>query len=219
VLISCWSTKGGTGTTVVAAGLALLLARSTGAALAADLAGDLPLALGLPLEGARARPGLAEWSAAAPEVAADALGRLEEPVTESLGLLRRGAGALSAAGAPLLAGMLAADPRPVVVDCGRVDAGDGSSAVVAAAAERSLLVLRPCFLGLRRAVDAPIRATGVVLLTDDARILGAADVEATLGIPVVARVRVNDAVARAVDAGLLAGRVPRTLIEDLRRAA
>jgi hypothetical protein len=219
MLISCWSTKGGTGTTVVAAGLALLLARSTGAALAADLAGDLPLVLGLPVDGAAGRPGLAEWSAAAPEVAADALGRLEEPVTGSLGLLRRGAGALAAGGAPLLAGMLAADPRPVVVDCGRLDAGDGTSTAIAAAADRSLLVLRPCFLALRRAVDAPIRATGIVLLTDEGRALGAADVEATLGLPVLARVRVTDAVARAVDAGLLAARVPRTLTEDLRHAA
>jgi len=222
MLVACWSAKGGSGTTVVAVALATVLSRSSPAgAVLADLAGDVPAVLGLPEPDG---PGLLDWLAAGADVPVDALARIELAGPGGLRVLPRGRPAASPeAGSggrgDVLAAVLAADPRPVVVDCGRVDAGDGSSAVVAAAAERSLLVLRPCFLGLRRAVDAPIRATGVVLLTDDARILGAADVEATLGIPVVARVRVNDAVARAVDAGLLAGRVPRTLIEDLRRAA
>nr|MBA2279690.1 hypothetical protein [Acidimicrobiia bacterium] len=50
MLISCWSTKGGSGTTVVAAALALVFARTTGDALLADLAGDQPAALGLPAD-------------------------------------------------------------------------------------------------------------------------------------------------------------------------
>jgi len=49
VLIACWSTKGGAGTTVVTAALGLVLARRHPAgALLVDLAGDLPAALGLP---------------------------------------------------------------------------------------------------------------------------------------------------------------------------
>src|SRR5260370_31120138 len=49
VLIACWSVKGGSGATVVAAALALLLARSTrGGAALADLAGDAPAAFGVP---------------------------------------------------------------------------------------------------------------------------------------------------------------------------
>ena len=61
MLVACWSSKGGAGTTVVAATLALLLSRQEPAvAVLADLAGDAPVALGLPEpEG----PGLAEWLA------------------------------------------------------------------------------------------------------------------------------------------------------------
>ena len=51
MLIACWSTKGGAGTTVVTAALGLVLARRHPAgALLVDLAGDLPAALGLPPE-------------------------------------------------------------------------------------------------------------------------------------------------------------------------
>ncbi len=223
MLVSCWSTKGGTGTTVVAAALALLLARATGSALAADLAGDLPVALGLPPTADR--PGLAEWLAAAPDVPADALARMEDDVGGGLALVRRGPGPLGhGPPAALLAGMLAAEERPVVVDCGRLAAvGAGSPDDVrvelAGAADRSLLVVRPCFLAVRGAAAAPVRATGLVLVCEEGRVLDAADVEHALGLPVVARVRVTDAIARAVDAGLLATRLPRSLADDLRHAA
>lgn len=219
MLISCWSTKGGTGTTVVAAALALVLTRSTGGALAVDLAGDLPAAFGLSPDGRDDRPGIADWSAAAPEVPADALARLEEPVADGLALLRRGAGELTAATASLLAGLLTADPRPVVVDCGRIDAGADARAAVAAAADRSLLVLRPCFLAVQRASVAPVRASGVVLVVEHGRVLDAGDVERALHLPVVATVRCRPAIARAVDAGVLVARPPRTLLDDLRHAA
>jgi hypothetical protein len=218
VLIACWSTKGGTGTTVVASSLALLLARTRrGGAAIVDLGGDVPAALGL-LPGSG--PGVADWLAAAPEVPPDALARIEEPAGEGLGLLRRGDGPLAPRGAESLAALLNADPRPVVVDCGRID-GEGRAVGVAlaAGATRSLLVLRPCFLALRRAAEAPVRPSGVVLLADEGRAITAADVEESLGVPVAARVRVTDTVARAVDAGLLASHLPRTLVRDLRHAA
>jgi hypothetical protein len=223
VLIACWSPKGGTGTTVVTAALACRLSApghrgSGGGALAVDLAGDLPAALGLAeVDGA----GVAEWLAAAPDVAADGLARLERPVTAGLGLVGRGRGALLAGPADALAGLLAADPRPVVADCGvlRPDDPAGAATVLAAGATRSLVVLRACFLSLRRALDAPVRPSGVVLMVEEGRALDVDDVEAALGVPVVARVRVTEAVARAVDAGLLAHRLPRTLDRDLRRAA
>ncbi|MGH9246054.1 MAG: hypothetical protein ACRD29_17400, partial [Acidimicrobiales bacterium] len=67
MLVSCWSTKGGAGTTVVAAALALLLARShADGAVIVDLAGDVPVALGA---ADRPGPGVADWLAAAPDVA------------------------------------------------------------------------------------------------------------------------------------------------------
>jgi hypothetical protein len=223
VLIACWSAKGGTGTTVVTTALALLLARARGRAVVADLGGDVPLALGLdgaPPPGAR---GIAEWLQQAPHVAPDAIGRLLEPVEPGrLWLLRRGQGELSPAGADLLASVLAADDRPVVADCGRIDgdsAGSAVASILAAGATRSLLVVRPCFLALHRAAAAPIRPTGVVLLREEGRAIAPADVEHALGVPVVANVRVTDQIARSVDAGLLRAHLPRTLAKDLAHAA
>lgn len=222
MLLACWSPKGGAGTTVVAAALGLVLARaSDGGVLFADLAGDLPVALGVPVPSG---PGLTHWLAAAPDVPADAMGRIEVPVAPGTALVHRGEGPFEPGdgGAALLAAVLAAERRPVVVDCGRLDGNGGAdgetAAAVVGAASRSLLVLRPCFLGMRRALDAPSRPDGVVLVGEPGRTLSAADVESSLGVPVVARIRVTDQVARSVDAGLLAADLPRTLAEDVRRA-
>lgn len=216
VLITCWSAKGGVGTTVVAASLALSLAdAATGGVLLADLAGDLPAVLGVPEpEG----PGLAGWLGAGPGVPADALARLERRVGPGVGLLARGAGGLATDRAEVLAGLLAADPRPVVADCGRLEP-DGAAAVVAGGATRSLLVTRPCFLALRRAAQAPIVPSGVVLISESGRALGRRDVEDVVGAPVVAELSADPAVARAVDAGILTARLPRGYARALREAA
>jgi hypothetical protein len=58
-----------------------------------------------------------------------------------------------------------------------------------------------------------------VLLAEPGRALDATDVESVIGAPVVAQVSVDPAVARAVDAGLLASRLPRGLERALRGAA
>jgi MinD-like ATPase involved in chromosome partitioning or flagellar assembly len=215
VLIACWSVKGGSGTTVVATALALLHARA-GGALVADLMGDVPAALGIPEPPG---PGLAAGLAAADDVGADALARLAVAVAPGLDLLatgppgppgRPGRGAA-------LAAALAHDDRPVVIDAGSSPVGPALD--VAAAAAISLLVVRPCFLALRRAVAAPVRPSGVVLVREPGRSLGRRDVEDALQVPVCAEVDLEPAVARAVDAGLLATRLPRSLAHALRHAA
>jgi hypothetical protein len=225
VLICCWSVKGGSGTTVVATALAALLARDAAAgALLVDLAGDVPAVLGC---GETAPPdgtGLADWLAAGEEVPADGLARCERPVGRRLRLLERGDGPLRPARADVLGSVLGADPRPVVADCGVLGAagpaGQGeAAAALAAAATRSLLVVRPCFLALRRAVRAPLRPSGVVLVVDDGRAITVDDVESVLGVPVLASLRVLPGIARAVDAGTLAGQLPRTLERELRHVA
>lgn len=218
MLICCWSAKGGTGTTVVAAALAVVLSRSTpSGALLVDLAGDGPAALGVAEPDG---PGLSAWLAADTDVPADGLARLERPAGPGLGLLPRGEGPLAAARATALADILAADPRPVVADCGVLAAATGDVGLtLAASASQSLLVLRPCFLALRRALTAPLRPSAVVLVAEDGRSITASDVEAALAVPVSACVRVTAQVARAVDAGLLAAQLPRTLERDLRHAA
>jgi hypothetical protein len=216
MLIACWSPKGGTGTTVTACGLAAVLARSSGGALLVDLAGDATAVLGVPEP---AGPGLAEWLAAGADVGPAALARLEVEAGPGLRLLAwrppAGAGFEPAPGrADAMVDALLGDPRAVVVDCGSGEAGAGLA--VAAGAVESLLVLRPCYLAVRRALAAPVRPSGVVLVTEPGRSLGRRDVEDVLGVPVRAEVAVEESVARAVDAGLLARRVPRALERALR---
>jgi hypothetical protein len=218
VLIACWSPKGGSGTTVFAAGLALALATRFGLrddVVLADLAGDLPAALGLPEpEG----PGLHDWLAAGAEVPEGALARLERPIGARLRLLPLGTPTGDGGDRnDALADRLAADGRPVVADCGAAACGPGLA--LAAGATVSLIVLRPCYLGLRRALAAPIRPSGAVLVVEPQRSLGGRDVEDVLGVPVVAQVPLDPAVARAVDAGLLANRLPRPLGAAVRRLA
>jgi len=60
---------------------------------------------------------------------------------------------------------------------------------------------------------------GVVLVREPGRALGRHDVEDALQVPVRAEIDVEPAVARAVDAGLLATRLPRSLAHGLRNAA
>lgn len=218
MLISCWSSKGGVGTTVVAAALGLILAsrESTGVVLA-DMAGDIPTALGLTeVESA----GLSGWLGAGPSVPADALGRLEVPAAAGLALLPRGSGLLDRDRAGVLATLFEQCGRPVVVDCGVVSSGGTAPEVVALAAGRSLLVTRPCFLALHRMIDFTHRPTGVVIVREPGHLMARRDVERLAGAPIVAEVDFDPAVARAIDLGLLAERkLPRTLARGLRDAA
>ena len=147
-----------------------------------------------------------------------ALSRIEVEAAPGLALLPRGAAVAEAgARADVLASILLGDARTVVADCGVGPVGAARS--VAAAASISLLVVRPCYVALRRALAAPLRPSGVILVSEPGRVLGALDVEDVLGVPVRAEVAVEPSVARAVDAGLLTTRLPRSLERTLRRAA
>ena len=216
MLITCWSSKGGSGTTVVAAVLAHLLATDAGTGLLVDLGGDLPAALGLP----EPASGLTGWAEGVD------LGRLEVDAGHGLRLVPRGPGALPEGVGEALAAALGG-PGVAVVDAGVLGEGPtggqpggaGPGLDLALAATTSLLVVRPCFLALRRAVAAPLRPSGVVLVEEAHRVLGADDVEAALGVPVVAVVPWDPAVARRVDAGLLGSSLPRAMVRALRSAA
>lgn len=218
-MVACWSAKGGSGTTVVSVGLASVLAgASASGALLVDLAGDVPSVLGLPEP---TGPGVGGWLAAGPDVPADALARLEVEGPGGIRLLPSGApgsaGTADPARGQLLAALVAADARPVVVDCGS-ELSVVVQSVVAAASE-SLLVVRPCYLSLRSAQRAPVRPTGIVVVCGDGRAIGPDDVAAALGVPVVATLGLDPAVARAVDAGTLGHRLPRSLRRSLHHVA
>jgi hypothetical protein len=205
----CWAAKGGSGTTVVAAAMAIAAAAPT---LLIDLAGDVPAVLGIPEPDG---PGVFEWLAS--DAPPARLNALEVRVDRHADVLPRG----RAAQVPPtrwgeLATWLRAERRSIVVDAGSV--GEPPPAIVRAA-DHALLVTRPCYLALRAAVRQPTRPTGVVLVEEPGRALRAPDIEASLGVPVVATVLLDPAIARAVDAGLLLARLPVGFRHALRLAA
>jgi hypothetical protein len=180
------------------------------AATLVDLSGDSATALGL---AEPTGPGVADWLASASAGPAD-LTRLAVTVRDDVRLIPRGAGHLPDDQWSRLAVALAG--QEVVI----IDAGTGCPPrALHDAAEQSLLVTRPCYIALRRAQQLDIRPTGIVLVDEPGRALTSSDVEHALGVPVVAEVRLDPAVARAVDAGLLVARLPRSLILSLRSAA
>ncbi|MFN2505073.1 MAG: hypothetical protein ABR540_12765, partial [Acidimicrobiales bacterium] len=65
------------------------------------------------------------------------------------------------------------------------------------------LVLRNDYLSLRRALNAPHTTTGLILIAEEKRPLTRRDVEDVLAQPIVVELRLDPAIARAVDAGLL----------------
>ncbi|MGE5209681.1 MAG: hypothetical protein ACM3MM_00360 [Acidobacteriota bacterium] len=216
----CWAAKGGSGTTVVATALALSSPRPS---LLVDLDGEIPAVLGLPEPD---RPGVAEWLLS--DTSADHLAELLVDIAPRTWLLPW----QSATSDRLHHSVAHLDVRwallgdwlhdwssqwgcDVTVDVGtRVP-----SEPLATRADRSLLVTRPCYLSLRRAVRSTVRPTGVILVDEPGRGLAQRDVEHALGVPIEAVVSLDPTVSRAVDAGLLASRLPRVMTRALRRAA
>jgi len=77
------------------------------------------------------------------------------------------------------------------------------------------LVVRNCYVSLRRALLAPPTTAGVVLVMEPGRSLGRRDVAEVVGVPIVAEVEVAASVARYIDAGLLvSARRPRLDIAE-----
>ena len=219
MLLALWYPKGGSGTSVLAASLALVLARDrTSGCRLADLDGDQPAIFGL---GAEPELGLLDWLAAGPETPADALDRLAVEVASGVALLPLGGPqpALTAKPEAVAGAALAVALRdgtvPVIVDCGR--AADPATRAVVEVADATVAVVRGCYLALRRAVRAPALACtmGTVLVEEPGRSLARREIADVLGAPVLARVPFRDQVFRAVDAGVLPARLP----DGLARAA
>ena len=212
MLLALWSPKGGSGTSVVAASLSLVSA-ARGQTRLADLAGDQPAILGLPpLD---ARPTLVDWLAAGPSTPSEWLDEIAVQVVPRLFLLPGGPATQAAppeAGAALAVALR--DGGLTVADVGSgPDESDGAGRAVVDVADLTLMVIRPCYLALRRAVADPrLGSSAAAILVEDAgRALDADDVAAVLGLPVAGRFPVRPEIARAVDAGVLRDQLPAPL--------
>ena len=97
-----------------------------------------------------------------------------------------------------------------------VDAGLAPPAALFDSADHRLLVTQACYLALRRHSVSELTPTGVILQQQPGRALRVNDVMHAVQAPVVAEVSYDVHVARAVDAGLLATRMPRELSHGLR---
>ncbi len=204
----CWAAKGGSGTSVVAAAMALVSPEPT---LLIDLGGDLPTVLGLPEPDG---PGVHDWLRS--EAAPPRLSNLEVEVDGQTTLLPAGhiAPAEPTRWAQL-ATWLGRERRLVIIDAG----SRPPSPALFDTSDQALLVTRPCYLALRSAIRQTRRPTGVILIEEPGRSLRRNDIEASLGCPVVASILCDPAIARAVDAGLLVSRLPAGLRRQLRGAA
>jgi len=80
-----------------------------------------------------------------------------------------------------------------------------------------MLVIRPCYLAVRRSAESATVPTGVIVLDEQGRALTPADVAKVLETPACTVIKTDPAVARAVDAGVFATRVPKSL-QGLRQA-
>lgn len=212
-MIVCWSLKGGSGTTVVSAALALTLAqRNTATVRIVDLAGDIPSALGI------AEPsgeGVMNWL----QQQHVPIQSLQIPVTARVSLIPRGNDSLlhhdlTAEHCNSLATELDTSNELTVVD-----AGSGHIPQLINNATTSLLVIRPCYLALRKAAHLSVKPHGIVLINEPGRSLGKRDVESVVGAPVLVDLPLDPTIARCVDAGLLASRIPTVLSQHLAHVA
>lgn len=211
-LMVCWSSKGGSGTSVTASALAIAAARCPEATktLIVDLDGDIPAILGLD----EPAIGLAEWMTLPTAFTIDEL--LIESSTGLL-VLPRGAGALPERRSPSWSVLARAlNDR---VECSWTVIVDGGSSPIphelAAVVARHFLVVRPCYLALRRARQVDCTLDGVIVVEEPNRVLTAADIESVVGVPISATLSFAADIARRVDAGVIANRPPRDLIEAL----
>lgn len=207
------SPKGGMGVSVLTATLASHL--STGRAVTVvDFGGDLAEIFGI-APATDSAPGIAEWLVADDSVGIQALRNIELEVTPSLHLIPAGdfSGGTDVPAdrcADLVAGLRSSGL--VLADLGVIGSDPFSPrAIVAAASDRTTLVVRACYLALRRAGRLPLVFDDVVEIVEGGRALSTLDIESVLGQEVTSRLAFDPAIARAVDGGIIGHRVPRRL--------
>lgn len=214
MLIAVWSPKGGSGTSVVAAALALEAAQG-GPVRMIDLEGDQPAIFGL---AADPEVGIGNWLRGPVSTDAGALDSLLCPAPGGVAVIGRGVESIdevdSSAGARL-AMVLRDAPELSVADLGTARTPVGRA--LGELADVAIVVVRGCYLALRRSVHDPLvaRATGLVVFEHPERPLRAREVADVLQRPVLASVPDRADIARAVDAGVLPTRPPVALVDPI----
>ncbi len=193
------SPKGGNCTTVTAAAHAVITASTRGGTtptVIVDLGGDMPAVLGVAEPDS---PGINEWLSEQCRLSVGELVASASPVAPGLALVHRGSAFVE--GRPRWGELATLLGEHEIV----LDAGTGwLPPEVTAAARETVLVTRPCYTSLRRAVRMP-RPSQVFAVDEPHRALGIDDVGHVLGLSPV-RVPWDTAISRAVDAGLLVQR-------------
>jgi hypothetical protein len=102
----------------------------------------------------------------------------------------------------------------VIVDAGRAD---HPIHALLDTNTRRVWVMRCCYLTLRRAVTATPRPDEIIVIREPQRALNQRDIEQAVGVRVAMAIDLDPGIARAVDAGLLAARLPRPTAAELRQ--
>lgn len=208
-----WSAKAGSGCSVTAAALALRMSKQFKTHLI-DLGGDQSAILGLahtPSQGA------ADWFAAGREAPPDALAEFAVGVTPRMALIPYGK-TQSLRGNPVDA-ELARNFYSALTDLKSeliIDVGTPDTAIKRAVSELGdvrVLVLRNCYLHVRRAADHPLlaRTAGFIVVRELGRQLDTKTISGALGIPLLGEVLAHSRIAQVVDSGTLVRRQPKFL--------
>ncbi len=199
------SPKGGTGTSVVAASLAIV-SSSSSPTLLVDLAGDQAAILGLP----QPPIGLSDWANGMTYREFDEIISL---CHDNLYLAPTGTFDFETLNANAWDKFLRAlslkhsEGHNIIVDLGRADIPLALRKIV----DTCYLVTRPCYLALRRAVDLETAFSGVIVVNEPDRVLTSRDVESVLKLRCVAEIPYTSEISRRVDSGLLKSRLPMAL--------
>jgi len=199
------SPKGGTGTSVVAASLAIV-SSSSSPTLLVDLSGDQAAILGLP----QPPIGLSDWANGMTYREFDEIISL---CHDNLYLAPTGTFDFETLNANAWDKLLRAlslkhsEGHNIIVDLGRADIPLALRKIV----NTCYLVTRPCYLALRRAVDLETAFSGVIVINEPDRVLTSRDVESVLKLKCVAEIPYTSEISRRVDSGLLKSRLPMAL--------
>lgn len=193
------SPKGGNCTTVTASAVALVAAMRGTNTLLIDLCGDIPAAIGMAEPHG---PGINDWLSESNTDSAQQLVMQGAPVIPGLVVVHRGTRFVN--GEPRwsdLASAISQLPHDVIIDAGTTFVPD----VLTSAVQNVSMVVKPCYLSLRRASRLP-RPSNVFVIREENRALTVKDVGNVLGVPIAAEIPYEAAISRAVDAGLLTAR-------------